>query len=186
MANNSTHSTLTVWKHSVVPTWPLNASMMKLTWTGSTHSMHFCTTWLPFWSLIHFWTWPSSSFTISTWRPPKTFNYTLAFCQNSWTFHQTAFTSWSSGIGSAPLLSTGYTCDIQKIHIFQPTSPCISEMKPVGRTTVTEECQKVTNVAINIRFSRQTKWYKAYAMWSFKASKKEKNKIKSRAADIND
>lgn len=49
------------------PTCPLKASMMKCNAWGWTHSIHFCTTWFPFWSLTHFNTWPSSSLTISLW-----------------------------------------------------------------------------------------------------------------------
>lgn len=49
-------------------TCPLKASMMKCRAWGWTHSIHFCTTWLPFWSLTHFNTWPSSSRTISLCR----------------------------------------------------------------------------------------------------------------------
>ena len=36
----------------------LNESMMNCSLSGSTHSMHFWTTWLPFWSLTHFRTLP--------------------------------------------------------------------------------------------------------------------------------
>ena len=50
------------------PTCPLKASMMKCNAWGWTHSIHFCTTWLPFWSFTHFNTWPSSSLTISLWK----------------------------------------------------------------------------------------------------------------------
>lgn len=50
------------------PTCPLKASMMKCRAWGWTHSIHFCTTWLPFWSFTHFNTWPSSSLTISLCR----------------------------------------------------------------------------------------------------------------------
>lgn len=50
------------------PTCPLKASMMKWSAWGWTHSIHFCTTWLPFWSFTHFSTWPSSSRTISLCR----------------------------------------------------------------------------------------------------------------------
>lgn len=39
--------------------------MMNCRDWGCTHSMHFCTTWFPFWSLTHLSTWPSSSRTIS-------------------------------------------------------------------------------------------------------------------------
>lgn len=46
--------------------------MMNCRACGSTHSMHFWTTWLPFWSLTHFRTWPSSSRTISTCCSPPT------------------------------------------------------------------------------------------------------------------
>ena len=38
---------------------------MKCKWSGLTHSMHFWTTWLPFWSLTHFNTFPSNSEMIS-------------------------------------------------------------------------------------------------------------------------
>ena len=47
-------------------TLPLKESMMNWRYWGSTHSMHFCTTWFPFWSFTHFRMWPSSSFTTST------------------------------------------------------------------------------------------------------------------------
>lgn len=50
------------------PTCPLKASMMKWSACGWTHSIHFCTTWLPFWSFTHFRTWPSNSRTISLCR----------------------------------------------------------------------------------------------------------------------
>lgn len=46
-------------------TCPLKASMMNCRDWGCTHSMHFCTTWLPFWSFTHLRTWPSNSRTIS-------------------------------------------------------------------------------------------------------------------------
>lgn len=53
-------------------TCPLNASMINCKDWGCTHSMHFWTTWLPFWSFTHFRTWPSSSRTISFyWRQGK-------------------------------------------------------------------------------------------------------------------
>lgn len=42
---------------------------------GSTHSIHFWTTWLPFWSLTHFRTCPSSSFTISTYKKYISFRH---------------------------------------------------------------------------------------------------------------
>jgi hypothetical protein len=35
-------------------TWPENALIMNCSACGSTHSMHFCTTWFPFWSFTHF------------------------------------------------------------------------------------------------------------------------------------
>lgn len=58
------------WMRGIMcrPTCPLKASMMKCNAWGWTHSIHFCTTWLPFWSFTHFSTWPSSSLTISLWR----------------------------------------------------------------------------------------------------------------------
>lgn len=49
-------------------TCPWKALIMNCSEWGSTHSIHFCTTWLPFWSLTHLSTWPSSSRTISTWN----------------------------------------------------------------------------------------------------------------------
>lgn len=55
-------------KWTVNTTCPLNASMMNWSDCGWTHSIHFCTTWFPFWSFTHFRTWPSSSFTISFWK----------------------------------------------------------------------------------------------------------------------
>lgn len=61
-----------MWNYCVYlqrgPTCPLKASMMKCSAWGWTHSIHFCTTWLPFWSLTHFNTWPSNSRTISLYR----------------------------------------------------------------------------------------------------------------------
>lgn len=42
-----------------------NAPIINWSDDGSTHSMHFCTTWFPFWSLTHFSTCPSSSLTRS-------------------------------------------------------------------------------------------------------------------------
>lgn len=48
-------------------TCPLKASIMNWRAWGWTHSIHFCTTWFPFWSFTHFKTWPSSSRTMSLW-----------------------------------------------------------------------------------------------------------------------
>lgn len=49
-------------------TCPLKASIINWSDWGWTHSIHFCTTWFPFWSFTHFRTCPSSSFTISFYR----------------------------------------------------------------------------------------------------------------------
>lgn len=55
----------------IKPTCPWKASIMNCRAWGWTHSIHFCTTWLPFWSLTHFNTWPSSSRTMSLWSEDK-------------------------------------------------------------------------------------------------------------------
>lgn len=52
-------------------TCPLKASVMKPRCLASIHSMHFCTTWLPFWSFTHFRMLPFSSLTISTYKDTK-------------------------------------------------------------------------------------------------------------------
>jgi len=47
-------------------TWPLKESMRNCSFVGCTHSMHFWTTWLPFWSLTHFSSFPCNSLTMSS------------------------------------------------------------------------------------------------------------------------
>lgn len=47
-------------------TWPLKLSTINCRWTEGTHSMHFWTTWFPFWSFTHSSKCPSSSFTMLT------------------------------------------------------------------------------------------------------------------------
>lgn len=54
-------------KNTNNPTCPWKASIMNCRAWGWTHSIHFCTTWFPFWSFTHFNTWPSSSRTMSLW-----------------------------------------------------------------------------------------------------------------------
>ncbi len=49
----------------LILTWPLKDIMIKFSMGGSTHSMHFCITWLPFWSRMLFNTCPSNSLIIS-------------------------------------------------------------------------------------------------------------------------
>lgn len=99
-------------KWTIDTTCPLNASMMNWSDWGWTHSMHFCTTWFPFWSFTHFRTWPSSSFTISFW---KNKDYPCLYDDISPPLNQEKF--------HFIFIFTGVNCEPQYFHLNNYFSP---------------------------------------------------------------
>ena len=72
--------------HTLQPTEPSKASMMKSRWRGLTHSKHFWITWFPFWSITQSMTWPSNSPTTSTWTKCEVEYETYKIITLEWRF----------------------------------------------------------------------------------------------------